>query len=76
MLAEIQLSVAEAHPRTDRPRLANGLSIAVECLERSRQQLSIVAWVVSRTDILHCFSRGNIDVALINADWKMDAWQG
>src|SRR6266481_1564991 len=36
--------------------------------KRSRQQLSIVAWAVSRTDILHCFSGGNIDVALINAD--------
>jgi DNA-binding NarL/FixJ family response regulator len=36
--------------------------------KRSRQQLSIVAWAVSRTDILHCFSHGNIDVALINAD--------
>jgi DNA-binding NarL/FixJ family response regulator len=36
--------------------------------KRSRQQLSIVAWAVSKTDILHCFSRGNIDVALINAD--------
>jgi DNA-binding NarL/FixJ family response regulator len=36
--------------------------------KRSRQQLTIVAWAVSRTDILHCFSRGNIDVALINAD--------
>src|SRR6266481_1788577 len=36
--------------------------------KRSRQQLNIVAWVVSRTDILRCFSRGNIDVALINVD--------
>jgi len=36
--------------------------------KRSRQQLSIVAWAMSRTDILHRFSRGNIDVALINAD--------
>jgi len=36
--------------------------------KRSRQQLSIVAWAVSKTDILHCFSRENIDVALINAD--------
>ena len=36
--------------------------------KRSRQQLNIVAWAVSRTDILHCFSQGNIDVALINAD--------
>jgi DNA-binding NarL/FixJ family response regulator len=36
--------------------------------KRSRQQLNIVAWAVSRTDILHYFSQGNIDVALINAD--------
>jgi DNA-binding NarL/FixJ family response regulator len=36
--------------------------------ERSRQQMSVAAWVVSRAEILHCFSQGNIDVALINAD--------
>lgn len=36
--------------------------------KRSRQQMSVVAWVVSKADILHSFSQGNIDVALINAD--------
>jgi two-component system, NarL family, nitrate/nitrite response regulator NarL len=36
--------------------------------KRSRQQLNFVACAVSRTDILHYFSRGNVDVALINAD--------
>jgi DNA-binding NarL/FixJ family response regulator len=36
--------------------------------KRYRQQMSVVAWVVSRADILHCFSQGHIDVALINAD--------
>jgi len=36
--------------------------------KRSRQQMSVVAWVVSRADVLHCFSQGNVDVALINAD--------
>src|SRR6266850_965735 len=69
MLAEIQLSVGR------RPiRVLIALDSPMDCQlllsasKRSRQQLSIVAWVVSRTDILHCFSRGNIDVALINAD--------
>jgi two-component system nitrate/nitrite response regulator NarL len=36
--------------------------------KRSRQQISVVACAVSRTEILGNFSRGNIDVALINAD--------
>jgi two-component system nitrate/nitrite response regulator NarL len=36
--------------------------------KRSRQLLNVVACAVSRTDILHCLSRGNVDVALINAD--------
>ncbi len=36
--------------------------------KRSRQQMSVVAWVVSRADVLHCLSQGNVDVALINAD--------
>ena len=36
--------------------------------KRSRQQLNVVACAVSRTDILQGFSRGNVDVALINAD--------
>src|ERR1700680_788398 len=36
--------------------------------KRSRQQLNVVTCAVSRTDILQGFSRGNVDVALINAD--------
>jgi DNA-binding NarL/FixJ family response regulator len=36
--------------------------------KRSQQQLNIVACAMSRTEILHYFSRGNVDVALINAD--------
>jgi two-component system nitrate/nitrite response regulator NarL len=41
------------------------LSTAVK---RSRQQLDVVASAVSRKDVVHCFSRGNVDVALINSD--------
>jgi DNA-binding NarL/FixJ family response regulator len=41
------------------------LSTAVK---RSRQQLDVVTSAVSRKDVVHCFSRGNVDVALINAD--------
>jgi len=36
--------------------------------KRSRQQMTVVAWVVSRADILLYFSQANLDVALINAD--------
>jgi two-component system nitrate/nitrite response regulator NarL len=36
--------------------------------KRARPQLSVVGCAVSRDNILKCFSRGNIDVALINAD--------
>src|SRR6266567_1679597 len=36
--------------------------------KRSRQPMSIVACAVSKSDVLHGFSRGNIDVGLINAD--------
>jgi DNA-binding NarL/FixJ family response regulator len=69
MLPEIPL-------RIDRGsiRVLIALSSPMDCQlllsasKRSRQQLSIVAWVVSRSEILRCFSRGNIDVALINAD--------
>ncbi len=69
MLAEIQLSIGRRPTRVlialDSPM---DCQLLLSASKRSRQQLSIVAWVVSRTDILHCFSRGNIDVALINAD--------
>jgi two-component system nitrate/nitrite response regulator NarL len=37
-------------------------------LKRSRQQLEAVACAVSKTDIFHCLSHGNVDVALINSD--------
>jgi DNA-binding NarL/FixJ family response regulator len=37
-------------------------------LKGSRQHLQIVACAVSGTDTIHCLSRGNVDVALINAD--------
>jgi two-component system nitrate/nitrite response regulator NarL len=36
--------------------------------KRSRQRLDIVACAVSRHGILDCFSRDDVDVALINAD--------
>jgi DNA-binding NarL/FixJ family response regulator len=68
--------LAEPLPNVSRrpTRVLIALDSSMDCQlllsasKRSRQQLSIVAWVVSRTDILRCFSRGNIDVALINAD--------
>ena len=41
------------------------LSTAVK---RSRQPLNVVAAGVSRKDVVHSFSRGNVDVALINVD--------
>jgi DNA-binding NarL/FixJ family response regulator len=37
-------------------------------LNGSRQELEAVACAVSRTDTIQCLSRGNVDVALINAD--------
>jgi len=37
-------------------------------VKRSRQQFDIVASAVSKHGILDCFSRENVDVALINAD--------
>jgi two-component system nitrate/nitrite response regulator NarL len=55
-------------------RLLIALGSAMDCqlllaaLKQSRQQLDPVACAVSRTEILQCLSRGNVDVALINAD--------
>ncbi|MGH9681204.1 MAG: hypothetical protein ACRD4Y_14755, partial [Candidatus Acidiferrales bacterium] len=37
-------------------------------LKRARQQLEAVACAVSKIGIMQCLSRGNVDVALINAD--------
>ena len=36
--------------------------------KRARQRFAVVACAVSKHDILDCFSRENVDVALINAD--------
>jgi DNA-binding NarL/FixJ family response regulator len=44
--------------------------------KRSREQMSVVACVVSRADILYYFSQGNIDVALINADLEDERLAG
>jgi len=42
--------------------------LLLTALKRSRQQLNVVACAVSKNDVLTSFSRGNVDVALINAD--------
>lgn len=69
VLAETQLKAARSSIR-----VLIGLGSPMDCqlllaaLKRSRQQLDAVACAVSRTDIIHCLSRGNVDVALINAD--------
>ncbi len=61
-------------PRRTRIRVLIALDSRMDCqllqdaLRRFRQQFEIVACAVSKTDILHCFSRGNVDVALIDAD--------
>jgi two-component system nitrate/nitrite response regulator NarL len=69
MLAEPLLNVSRGPTRVlialDSPM---DCQLLVTASRRSRQQLSIVAWAVSKADILHCFLQGNIDVALINAD--------
>jgi two-component system, NarL family, nitrate/nitrite response regulator NarL len=42
--------------------------LLLTALKRSRQQLNVVACAVTKTDVVNCFARGNVDVALINAD--------
>jgi two-component system, NarL family, nitrate/nitrite response regulator NarL len=55
-------------------RVLVALDTPIDCqllqgaLKRSRQQLEAVSCAVSKIDILHGLSRGNVDVALINAD--------
>src|ERR1700676_5085091 len=60
------------HPRPRRVLIALGsprdCQLLLTASKRSKQRLNVVACAVSRADILHCFSRGNVDVALINAD--------
>jgi DNA-binding NarL/FixJ family response regulator len=69
MLAKIPLNISRTPFRV---LIALGSQMDCQLLlsasKRSRQQMSVVAWVVSRADILHCLSQGNIDVALINVD--------
>jgi two-component system nitrate/nitrite response regulator NarL len=69
MLAETQLKA-----RQSPIRVLISLGSPMDCqllqaaLKGSRQQLEAVACAVSRADTIQCLSRGNVDVALINAD--------
>jgi DNA-binding NarL/FixJ family response regulator len=69
MLAKIPLKFSR---RPCRALIALGSPMDCQLLlsasKRSREQMSVVASVVSRAEILHYFSQGNIDVALINVD--------
>jgi len=69
MLAETQVGAGHCPIRV---LLALGspmdCQLMLAAMKRSRQQLDAVACAVSRTDILHALSRGNVDVALVNAD--------
>ena len=69
MLAETSSSVSR---RPIRVLIALGSPMDCQLLrtasKRFWRQLSVVACAVSRIDILHCFSQGNVDVALINSD--------
>jgi DNA-binding NarL/FixJ family response regulator len=68
--------LAEAQSKAGRIpiRVLIALGSPMECtlmqaaLKGSRQQLEAVACAVSRSDTIRCLSRGNVDVALINAD--------
>jgi len=68
--------LAETHLKAGRNpiRVLIALGSPMDCqllqaaLKRSRQQLTAVSCGVSKTDIFHSLSRGNVDVALINAD--------
>jgi DNA-binding NarL/FixJ family response regulator len=57
-----------------RTRVLVALDTPMDCqlletaVKRSRQRFDVVACAVSRKGILDCFSRENVDVALINAD--------
>jgi two-component system nitrate/nitrite response regulator NarL len=61
-------------PRRTSIRVLIALDSPMDCkllqnaLRRFRRQFEIVACAVSKKDILHSFSRGNVDVALVNAD--------
>jgi DNA-binding NarL/FixJ family response regulator len=42
--------------------------LLLDALKRSRQQFAVATCAASKNDIVHCFSRQDIDVALINVD--------
>src|SRR6202158_1546390 len=69
MLAETPSSVSRGPVRVlialDSPM---DCQLLLTASKKSRQRLNVVSCAVSKTDILHCLSRGNVDVALINAD--------
>jgi two-component system, NarL family, nitrate/nitrite response regulator NarL len=69
MLAETQLKAGQSPIRV---LIALGSPMDCQLLQAalngSRQQLEAVACAVSRTETIRCLSRGNVDVALINAD--------
>ena len=68
--------LAEAHVKAGRNpiRILLALGSPMDCQlllnasKRTRPQLAAVACAVSSDDIFRCLSRGNVDVALINAD--------
>jgi DNA-binding NarL/FixJ family response regulator len=67
--------VQESQQADRRPiRVLIGLDTPMDCqllqtaVKSSRQRFDVVACAVSRPVILNCFSRGNVDVALINVD--------
>jgi DNA-binding NarL/FixJ family response regulator len=69
-------TLSKGIPNVDRRpiRILIALTSPMDCqlltaaLKHSRQPLVVVAIAVSREGVLSCFSRGNIDVALISAD--------
>jgi len=77
-------TVTELTPKLGRRpiRVLLALRSVMEChlltsaLKRFRRQLHVVANAVSRDEILGCFSRVNIDVALISAELDGGLWAG
>jgi DNA-binding NarL/FixJ family response regulator len=76
-LASRSHSALVQEPRPDNPspiQVLIGLATPMDCqllqtvVKSSRQRFDVVACAVSKPAILDCFSRKNVDVALINAD--------
>ncbi len=77
MLAEPQLATGR-----NPTRVLIALGSPMDCqlllsaLKRSRQQLDAAGCAVSRPEIIQCLRRGNVDVALINADLEDGRFAG